>query len=480
MRALVVDNSKPSRSILMRSLRDLHFECAEASNGIEALDALKAGPLPDILTVDWHMPKMNGLELVQAIRKTDTLKHLRILMISTESNRKCIEQAQSAGVDDYLTKPFTPRSLAQALVGLGICSATEATPASASRPTRVLIVDDSSTIRSLLSSTLNADPDIEVVGAAVDGKQAIDMLHTCSPDLILLDVEMPVLDGIGALKEIRRLNPKLPVIMFSSLTERGAKTTVDALLAGANDYAPKPAGLAPSDVTAAIKENVITKIKSLVSQRISSRPRKITPLRIQRTESPRPVEGIVIAVSTGGPTALAEILPTFANNCPVPILIVQHMSTYFLSQLAERLTTITGIQVQEAHHDAVVAPGTVFLAPGESHLGITQKGGRVHAQILHDPPENSCRPAADVLFRAAATVWGTGTLGVVLTGMGRDGLAGSQAIIEHGGRVIVQDEVSSTVWGMPGHVANAGLADAILPLMQLGTEINMRVKRQRN
>ncbi len=478
MRALVVDDSKPSRSIVARALRDLRFECLEAANGAEALEALAASPRPDLVTVNWHMPVMDGIELVKRLRESPRHHDLRLLMISTESDRTRIEQARAVGVDDYLTKPFAPESLARALVGLGVCSAAEVSGPSARQPIRVLLVDDSATIRGLLSATLGADPDLKVVGAAVNGKMGVEMVATTTPDVVLLDVEMPVLDGIGALKEIRRIAPKLPVVMFSSLTERGAKTTLDALLAGANDYAAKPAGLAAEEVTAKIREEVIAKIKAIVPRGMTH-PRPTAAPPPARLAAPRePVRGIVIAVSTGGPTALAEVLPAFAKNCPVPVLIVQHMPAFFTAQLAERLTKLVGTPVREAADGMPLKSGDIVLAPGGRHLAVAANAAGLVAQLTDDPPENSCRPAADVLFRSAVRVWGGGTLGIVLTGMGRDGLAGSRAIVDAGGGVLVQDEFSSVVWGMPGEVARAGLADAVLPLAHLGAEVTLRLKRR--
>ena len=478
MRALVVDDSKPSRSIVARALRDLRFECVEASNGAEALDLLASAPRPDLVTVNWHMPVMDGIELVKRLRESPQHRDLRLLMISTESDRTRIEQARAVGVDDYLTKPFAPESLARTLVGLGVCSAAEVTDPAARQPIRVLLVDYSATIRGLLSATLGADPDLKVVGAAVNGKMGVEMVATAAPDIVLLDVEMPVLDGIGALREIRRIAPRLPVVMFSSLTERGAKTTLDALLAGANDYAAKPAGLAADEVAAKIQTDVITKIKALVPRGLSHpRPASAPPPR-RPSPSREPVRGIVIAVSTGGPIALAEMLPAFAKNCPVPILIVQHMPAFFTAQLAERLTKLTGTTVREAADGAPLKPGDVVLAPGGRHLTIASDARGIMTRLTDDPPENSCRPAADVLFRSAAAVWGGGTLGIVLTGMGRDGLAGARVIFEAGGGVLAQDELSSVVWGMPGEVARAGLADAVLPLAQLGAEVALRLRRR--
>jgi two-component system chemotaxis response regulator CheB len=481
VRALVVDDSKASRSIVARALRDLRFDCDEAANGVEAIERLAAGPRPDLVTVNWHMPVMDGIELVRRLRGHPRHRDLRLLMISTESDRGRIESALAAGADDFVTKPFTADALARKLVGLGVCSAAEIASTTARGPIRVLIVDDSSTIRSLLSATLAADPDLAVAGAAVNGRMAVEMVAAGPPDVVLLDVEMPVLDGISALREIRKLVPRLPVIMFSSLTERGAKATVDALLAGANDYTAKPAGLDPGEVAAVIRTDLVAKIKALVPRGTRfDRPAAPAPAsRKPPPDGPRgPVQAVVIGVSTGGPTALAEVLPAIAAEVKVPVLIVQHMPAFFTAQLAERLAKICGRDVREAVDFIPLAGGEILLAPGGRHLVVAGEPHAPRVRLTDDAPEQSCRPSADVLFRSAAKVWGPGVLGVVLTGMGRDGVAGARAIVEAGGAVIAQDEFSSVVWGMPGEVAKAGLADAVLPLSQIGAEVALRLARR--
>ncbi|NBT12640.1 MAG: chemotaxis-specific protein-glutamate methyltransferase CheB [Planctomycetia bacterium] len=480
MRALVVDDSKPSRSIVARALRELRFECDEAANGAEAIERLAAGPRPDLVTVNWHMPVMDGIELLRRLRGHPRHRDLKLLMISTESDRGRIEMALAAGADDFVSKPFTAEALARKLVGLGVCSATEVGAAADRGPIRVLLVDDSATIRSLLSATLTADPDLAIAGAAVNGRMAVEMVAAAPPDIVLLDVEMPVLDGIAALREIRRLQPRLPVIMFSSLTERGAKATLDALLAGANDYASKPAGLEADAVATVIRDELVAKIKALVPRRRRFE-RSAAPTPHARRPPPLaggPVRAVVIAVSTGGPTALAEVLPACGADLGVPVLIVQHMPAFFTAQLAERLSRICGRPVHEAQEGRAIAGNDILLAPGGRHLAVAGDGGSARVRLTDEPPENSCRPSADVLFRSAATVWRAGVLGVVLTGMGRDGLAGARAIVEAGGAVIAQDEFSSVVWGMPGEVVRAGLADAVLPLGQIGPEVTLRVARR--
>ncbi|MFM9009974.1 MAG: chemotaxis-specific protein-glutamate methyltransferase CheB [Planctomycetota bacterium] len=481
MRALVVDDSKPSRSIVARTLAELKFACAEAANGQEALAALAATGRPDVITVNWHMPVMDGIELVRRLRTEQAYRGLPILMISTEHEQERIALAREAGIDDSLAKPFTAAALTRKLVELGLVA--EPGAAAGREPIGVLICDDSATIRGIHSATLGADPDLKIVGTAVNGEACLATIPTARPDLVLLDVEMPVMDGITTLREIRRRFGKLPVVMFSSLTERGAKATVDALLAGANDYVAKPAGLDAAEVAERIRTDVIGRIKALVPRGAAGAGGRGGLRSGAAPAAPRParqgrIHGVVIAVSTGGPTALAEVLPAFVPDARVPTLIVQHMPAFFTAHLAERLAKSAGLPVREATDGEVVRAGEVLLAPGGRHLELVGDAVQARVRLTDAPLENTCRPAADVLFRTAARVWGGGTLGVVLTGMGRDGLAGSREIVAAGGSVIAQDEFSSVVWGMPGEVVRAVLADAVLPLSQVGVEVALRLKRR--
>jgi two-component system chemotaxis response regulator CheB len=433
----------------------------------------------DLVVLDIMMPGEDGLSLTQSLRAGGN--GVPVLMLSALAEPTDRIAGLETGSDDYLAKPFTPEALAHKLAALGVCRS--AGPRRESRPIRVLICDDSHTIRSVLTATLASDPGVRIAGAAVNGQACLDLLAAGDlPDVVLLDVEMPVMDGLAALKEIRRRHPRLPVVMFSSLTERGSKATVDALVAGANDYVAKPAGLNPEDVAARIRGEVLTRIKQVVSRGATAAaaqaPAAGVPARPALPGKRTAVAGVVIAVSTGGPAALAEVLPAFVPQARVPILIVQHMPAAFTGRLAERLSAICGRSVREAADGLPVGQDSVFLAPGGRHMELAGLTVSPRIRLTDAPPENSCRPAADVLFRSAARIWGSGTLGVVLTGMGRDGLAGSRAVVEAGGRVVVQDEFSSVVWGMPGEVAKAGLADVVLPLGQIGVEIGLRLERR--
>jgi two-component system chemotaxis response regulator CheB len=340
---------------------------------------------------------------------------------------------------------------------------------------RVLVVDDSVVIRRLVTHALEEDKSIEVVGSAANGVLALQRIPQLAPDLVTLDIEMPEMDGIETLRQIRRLYPRTVVIMFSTLTRRGAAATLDALAAGANDYVPKAANCGSLDVSlAALREELIPRIHQFFT--LAEAPPGRPAAASAPAPSLPPVAGgmrkaVVIGVSTGGPNALAVVLPMLPRTLPVPVLIVQHMPPMFTGMLATRLDTLTGLHVTEAVEGEAVEPGHVYIAPGGRHMEVRRDGSRVVTHLSDGPPENSCRPAADVLFRSAAEVWGGATVAAVLTGMGQDGLRGVENLRALGSPVIVQDEASSVVWGMPGAVAKAGLAGKIVPLAEVAAAI---------
>ena len=340
---------------------------------------------------------------------------------------------------------------------------------------RVLVVDDSVVIRRMVREIVAADPELEVAGVAADGKIALAMVDQCAPDVVTMDIEMPEMDGLTALKQLRRTHPTLRVIMFSTLTERAALATLDALALGADDYVTKPADVKDAaEGRRRIREQLVPKIKALCGR--SGRPGPpASPIRVPasfpasgRTAKP---DIVAIGASTGGPNALAEILPRIPGDFPLSILIVQHMPPVFTAFLAERLSASSRIPVKEASSRAEVGSGQAWIAPGDFHLTVLRDGAQVRLATSQIPPENSCRPSVDVLFRSVAEVYGPRSLAVVLTGMGQDGLRGCERIREAGGQIVVQDEASSVVWGMPGAVANAGIADRILPLAEIAEEI---------
>jgi len=348
---------------------------------------------------------------------------------------------------------------------------------------RVLVVDDSSVIRRIVTEALAADPQIEVVGVATDGRTAIEQVATLKPDAVTMDIEMPNMNGIDAVRVIRRTHGRLPIVMFSTLTERGASATLDALAAGASDYVTKPSNTGSFEQSKKnIRDQLIPKLKALTGTHRAAGggvPRVVPPPRPVGDRRPRsgPFQALVIGCSTGGPDALAQVLPVLPADLPVPVLIVQHMPPLFTRLLAQRLDGHCKLTVREAVEGDAVVPGRVLIAPGGKHLVIRRSGTSVQAHLSEDPPENFCRPAVDVLFRTASGVYGDRLFAVVLTGMGRDGEKGATVIRQAGGEVLAQDEATSVVWGMPGAVAMSGQADKVAPLPRIGQEIAAALAR---
>lgn len=350
------------------------------------------------------------------------------------------------------------------------------------RKIRVLIVDDSVVMRRLLSEAIVSDPGLEVAGYAANGRIALALMDQVAPDIVTLDIEMPVMNGLATLKAMRTAGRTLPIIMFSTLTERGAEATIDALALGASDYVAKPAGTGGYNAARErIREALVPRIKALCR---SPRPApKLETAALRQKTLPKkwtePVSIVAIGTSTGGPNALAQLLPTIPHDFPVPILIVQHMPPAFTRFLAQRLTSLCHLPVEEAEEGTVLKPGKISVAPGGYHLVVKGREPQTRMHITQDAPENSCRPSVDVLFRSVAQLFSGRALAVVLTGMGQDGLRGCEALASVGGEIIVQDEATSVVWGMPGFVAREGLADAVLPLSDVGSHIVQRVMARR-
>jgi two-component system chemotaxis response regulator CheB len=320
-----------------------------------------------------------------------------------------------------------------------------------------------------------------VAGTAASGDLALAKLDQIKPDVITLDIEMPGRNGLETLAEIRKRYPKLPVIMFSTLTERGGKATLDALALGATDYATKPTS---SDGLVAAIEQIR---RELVAKILGLRPAPALPLAgiaaavpAKRSPVRRRIDILAIGTSTGGPNALAEVVPQLPADFPVPVVLVQHMPPLFTKLLAERLNASSPLQVHEGVRGKTLAPGAVWVAPGGSHMTVAREGGAAILDLNQDVPENSCRPSVDVLFRSVARAFGPHTLAVVMTGMGSDGTLGATDIYKAGGEIFAQDEASSIVWGMPGAVVAAGIADLVCPLKNLAHEIVRRVSQRQS
>jgi len=343
-------------------------------------------------------------------------------------------------------------------------------------PVRVLVVDDSVVIRKMLCDVFAASAEVQVAGTASSGVLALAKIPQLSPDVITLDIDMPGLNGIQTLVEIRKTYPRLPVIMFSALTERGAAITLEALSLGASDYMMKPnnsEGLAGA--MEQMGSELIAKIVSLAGGGCSRATPSPSISAAKRTSARQRIDILAIGTSTGGPNALTEVLPRLPEAFPVPVVVVQHMPPLFTRLLAERLNCQSRLSVQEAEAGRTLEPGQVWIARGDYHLTVARRGTAVILNLNQDPPENSCRPAVDVLFRSVAQVYGANALGVVMTGMGSDGARGATHIREAGGEILVQDKASSVVWGMPGAVVNAGAADKICPLSEISQEVIRRV-----
>jgi two-component system chemotaxis response regulator CheB len=346
-------------------------------------------------------------------------------------------------------------------------------------PIRILVVDDSVVARRIISEILSDEDGLEVVGTAPNGRIALAKIERMRPDLVTLDIDMPELDGMETLSRVRAAYPEIDVIMVSNLTQRGARVTVDALFLGAADYVTKATQTTSAEAARAhLRDQLIPKIRALYLGREGTAVPARTVVPSAGTTAPKRTAkvGIVaIGASTGGPNALADVLNTIPKGLVAPVVIVQHMPKNFTAFLADRLNSRCALTVREAENGTVLTAGDAWIAPGDLHIKVRRNG--LTTEIVTDDGAlvNSCRPSADVLFTSVAKCYNASALAVVLTGMGQDGLEGCRAIAAAGGRIVVQDQETSVVWGMPGNVFNAGLADVVLPCREIGPEIVRRV-----
>jgi two-component system chemotaxis response regulator CheB len=338
-------------------------------------------------------------------------------------------------------------------------------------------------------------PEMELCAVVEDGVECLAAVVKLRPDVLLLDLEMPRMHGLDVLERLRMDEPGLPVIMCSAYTERGARATLDALALGAADYVMKPTGQSNFESSMeTLAEQLLPKIAALAGagfETLAGVRGQTTRQELAQSKRPlnatgasasgAPVEIVVIGVSTGGPTALEAMLPKLPEDFPVPVMIVQHMPKLFTGELAERLNRKCALRVREATDGAEVRPGTIWLAPGDAHMEVAASalGTRSHRRAvvkLHQQRAlNNCKPSADYLFISAANLYGAGTLALVMTGMGSDGLNGARHVHEAGGVVLTQDEATSAVWGMPGRVFEAGISREPMPLSALAGELTLRV-----
>lgn len=346
---------------------------------------------------------------------------------------------------------------------------------------RVMICDDSLVIRSAIARMLESDRAIRVVAKVANGQAAIDELRRTPVDVVVLDIEMPVLDGMAALPLLLKADPGLRIIMASTLTTRGAEIALRALRLGAADYVPKPSsiGFRGDDM---FRQEIIEKVKGLA--RMRRRPLRVTsasapPIVPLRPISLLPPRVLAIGSSTGGPQALFTVFQGLGRSPTVPVIVTQHMPPTFTPILADHISKLGGLPCAEARDGETLVPGRAYLAPGDRHLMIEGDRNGLRARLSNDPPENFCRPAVDPMLRTAASACDGRVLVAMLTGMGHDGLAGTRRVIEAGGMAVAQDEATSVVWGMPGAIAQAGLCHAVLPLPHLAQKLIdlMRSKR---
>jgi two-component system, chemotaxis family, protein-glutamate methylesterase/glutaminase len=340
---------------------------------------------------------------------------------------------------------------------------------------RVMICDDSVTIRGAIARMLETDPGIQVVAKVSNGRMAIEELKRTKVDVLVLDIEMPVMDGMTALPLLLKADPGLRIIMASTLTTRGADVAMQALRLGAADYVPKPSSIG-SEADDRFRLEIVGKVKGLARLRNrAALPASLTrPASASIVTRPAPVlapKMLAIGSSTGGPQALFTLIQALGTSVNIPVILTQHMPPTFTPILAEHITRLGGLPCAEAKHGEPLLPGRIYLAPGDKHLIIEKGDGAARARLSDDPPENFCRPSVDPMLRSAAAVCDGRVLVTMLTGMGHDGLAGTRKVVETGGSAVAQDEATSVVWGMPGAIAQAGLCHAVLPLPRIAPKL---------
>ena len=356
---------------------------------------------------------------------------------------------------------------------------------------RIMVVDDSAVIRGLISRIVESDPDLAVVSSVGNGEMALTSLRRSPVDVVVLDIEMPVMDGLTALPKLIAASPGTKVIMASTLTKQNAEVSLKALAMGAADYVAKPSAVRDMHGADSFKRELVEKVRTLAAAArragvprptaasIRPQPRAASPARITLRDMPVAFRPDIIAIgsSTGGPQALFQLLGDLTGKVRQPIVITQHMPATFTTILAEHIGRQCGFEAVEGRDGDVLAGGRCYIAPGNFHMTVESRSGNSVIRLNQEPPENFCRPSVDVMLRSVVRAYGRNILTVILTGMGQDGLKGCQAAVQAGGIVLAQDEATSVVWGMPGAVATAGVCSAVLPIKEIGPAIRKLLMR---
>ncbi len=361
-------------------------------------------------------------------------------------------------------------------------------------PYRVMLVDDAMVVRGLIARVLKSDPEIEIVASIGNGQLALDAMRRHAPEVVILDIEMPVMDGMTALPKLLEIDPSLRVIMASTLTLRGAQISMEALAKGAADYVPKPTTSSALATAHEFKRTLLDKVKALGAARRAADARsggpRLRPSFVARAKAPQPKaapiklrkpgpglpEVLAVGSSTGGPQALIKVFSKIRNAIHIPVLITQHMPATFTTILAEHLQKSSGVSCREAVDGEPLVGDRIYVAPGDHHMLVRRDGNQRVIALDRGPPINYCRPAVDPMLASVSEFYGRRVLAVILTGMGHDGQKGCESVVAAGGTAIAQDEATSIVWGMPGAAATAGLCSAVLPVDRIAPWVQAFVR----
>nr|WP_255216161.1 chemotaxis-specific protein-glutamate methyltransferase CheB [Pseudenhygromyxa sp. WMMC2535] len=477
---MLVEDNRTTRRVVRSMLEELGFVVAEVASAGEARRFVAgSSKLPRVAFVDWGLPDAEGVDLIREWRAQPRMHRCALVMLTIRAQIEAINEALEAGADEFVMKPCTVEGLAAKLELLDFpeLDRCEVGPVGAGDlpPRRLLIVDDSAIARRMIELALRGREDVELVGAVANGRVALERVLAEQLELLILDLEMPQMDGIELLRELREVSPNTEVIVFSSHSQRGAEQTVEALRLGARDYLLKPERMDSIEQSLDyVREQLGRRIEALGERAmpaLAAPPPVASAPAFQFTPAPGEwvePEVLLIAASTGGPMVLTQLLTALPGPLAVPVVVVQHLPEDFIPLFAEQLAEASGLHVKVAEPGEIATAGGVWLAPGTAHLRLRRdERGLLCFEHSRGPRIHGCRPAADVLFSSAARSVGDRAVAVVLTGMGTDGCEGARELVAAGGRVFAQDRDSSVVWGMPGAVTRAGLVERELEADEL-------------